>query len=125
MSNKKCYRKIKKNKMRKISLLLLIAIVMINCNKLNIEKGTPKCVQYKIKDFNQSINCNDAKVDQYTFQGNTVYTFDPGNCGADLAAEVISSECNSLGSLGGFSGNTKINGVEFSTATFIKTIWKK
>jgi hypothetical protein len=115
----------KKVKMKKISIVLLIASVIISCNKLDIEKGTPKCVENKIKDFNKSTNCNNAKVDEYTFQGNTVYTFDPGNCGADMTTEVISSDCNNLGYLGGISGNTKINGAEFSTATFIKTTWKK
>jgi len=111
--------------MKKISIILLIASVIISCTKLEIEKGTPKCVENKIKDFNKSSNCNNAKVDEYTFQGNTVYTFDPGNCGADMITEVISSNCNNLGYLGGISGNTKINGAEFSTATFIKTTWKK
>jgi hypothetical protein len=116
----------KNNIMKKRSFVFLfIASAIISCNKLDIEKGTPKCVESKIKEFNKSSVCDNAKVDEYTFQGNTVYTFDPGNCGADMATEVISSDCNSLGSLGGISGNTKISGVEFSTATFIKTTWKK
>jgi len=111
--------------MKKLSIVLLIASVIISCNKHDIEKGTPICVENKINDFKKSSNCDNAKVDEYSFQGNTVYTFDPGNCGADMTTEVISSDCNRLGYLGGISGNTKINGVEFSTATFIKTIWKK
>ncbi|HTO16508.1 MAG TPA: hypothetical protein VLZ83_12105 [Edaphocola sp.] len=111
--------------MKKLSMLLLIATVFTSCNKLHIEEGTPKCVEKKIKNFNKSTTCSDSKVDEYIFQGNTVYTFDPGNCGADMTTEVINSDCNSLGFLGGISGNTKINGVEFSTATFIKTTWKQ
>ncbi len=54
-----------------------------------------------------------------------MFTFDPGACGADFTVEVINSDCNSLGHLGGKMGNTKINGEEFSTATFIKTTWEK
>ena len=112
--------------MEKLSIVLLMATVMISCTKLDIEKGTPKCVENKIKDLNKSSTCSNAKVDAYTFQGNTVYTLDPGNCsGADMATEVISSDCKSLGYLGGISGNTKINGAEFSTATFVKTTWQK
>jgi len=42
-----------------------------------------------------------------------------------LTTEVISSDCNSLECLGGITGNLKINGAEFSPATFIKTTWKK
>ncbi len=111
--------------MKKLSIVLLIASIIISCNKLDIENGTPKCVELKIKDLNKFSTCNDAKVDEYTFQGNTVYTLDPGNCGADMATEVINSDCISLGYLGGIDGNSKINGEEFSTATFIKTIWEK
>lgn len=52
--------------------------------------------------------------------------FNPGNsCGADMTSEVIDSECNRLGFLDGESGITKINGEEFSHATFVKIIWKK
>jgi len=111
--------------MKKLSILLLVAFVIISCNKLDIEKGTPKCVENKINDYNKSSTCNTAKVEEYTFQGNTVYTFDPGNCGADMTTEVINSDCNSIGYLGGIDGNTKINGEEFSKAKFIKTTWKK
>ncbi len=109
----------------KIPSIIIIASVIISCNKLNIEKGTPACVENKIKKFNKSLICKNAKVDQYSFQGKTVYTFDPGNCGADMTTEVISSDCISLGYLGGITGNTKVNGEEFSTAKFIKTTWKK
>jgi hypothetical protein len=89
------------------------------------QKGTPKCAKNKIKDFNNSSSCDNAKVDAYTFQGNTVYTFVPSDCGMDLRTEVVSSDCNSLGYLGGILGNTKINGADFSIATYIKTIWTK
>lgn len=111
--------------MKKLSIALLFAFTIVGCNKLDIEKDTPKCVERRIKNFNKSSTCDNAKVNEYTFQGNTVYVFTPGTCGADMTAEVISSDCNSLGYLGGISGNTKINEVEFSTATFIKTTWEK
>jgi hypothetical protein len=42
-----------------------------------------------------------------------------------LHKRVISSDFKSLGYLGGIAGKTKINGVEFSTATFVKTTWQK
>lgn len=111
--------------MEKLSILLLSAFVFISCNKLDIEKDTPKCVENKIIDFNKYSTCDNANVKEYIFQGNTVYTFEPGTCGADMTAEVISSDCNSLGFLGGIIGNTKINGEEFTNAIFIKTTWEK
>lgn len=60
-----------------------------------------------------------------TTQGKTVYVFDPGNCGADMTSEVIDSDCNSLGFLGGISGNFEINGGDFSDAIFQITTWEK
>jgi hypothetical protein len=85
----------------------------------------PVCLQKKINEFDSPSLCNDAKVDQYEFQSKTVFTFDPGSCGADMTTEVLDADCNRFGYLGGISGNTKINGEDFSKATFIKTIWKK
>ena len=111
--------------MKRTSILLLLATFSISCNKLDIEKGTPKCIEKKIKDFNKSSICKNANVEEYTFQGSTVYTFSPGNCGADMATEVFNSDCKSIGYLGGIDGNTVINGEEFSKAILIKTIWKK
>ncbi len=110
--------------MKKLVILFLILVSIISaCNKRN--NDTPKCVKNKINDFDKSSTCGDAKVKEYVFQGNPVYAFEPGTCGADMTTEVISSNCNSLGHLGGISGNTKINGEEFSTARYIKTTWKK
>lgn len=112
--------------MKKLLIALLLIVSVLNgCNKNKIEKGTPTCVKNKINDFEKSSTCGDASVKEYRFQGNTVYAFEPGTCGADMSTEVISSGCNSLGHLGGISGNTKINGEEFSNATFVKTIWEK
>jgi hypothetical protein len=110
--------------MKKLSILLLLASVIFSCNKP--EKGTPKCVRDKIKTFDKSsTTCNDANVKEYKFQGGTVYAFDPGTCGADMTTEIINSDCNTLGHLGGITGNTKINGEEFSNAMFVKVTWKK
>lgn len=113
--------------MKRVASLLVFAITAFTgCTKLDIESGTPKCVENKIKNFNKSSICNNADVSEYIFQGKTVYVFNPGNtCGADMTSEVIESDCNSLGYLGGETGNTKINGEKFSNATFVKTTWKK
>lgn len=111
--------------MKKLSIVLFIAVTIISCKKNDTEQGTPKCVENKIIDFKKSTNCNVAKVDEYSFQGNTVFAFDPGNCSPDMTTEVITADCETLGYLGGISGNTKINGTNFSNAEFIKTIWKQ
>ncbi len=104
--------------------MLLISITS-NCKNPDTKKVIPKCVVTKIDEFKKSSTCDNAKVEEYLFQGKTVYTFNPGTCGADMATEVIDAKCNKLGHLGGFVGNTKIKDEDFSNAKFVKTTWKK
>ena len=108
-----------------IYITLLIITINSSCTKLDIEEVTPHCIIEKIKEFNKTSLCEDAKVEKYSFQEKIVYVFDQGNCGADMSADVIDSECNYLGYLGGLDGNGEINGENFTNAVFIKTIWKK
>lgn len=109
--------------MKKLICLILSLVVLVSCERLDIAEGTPACVEDKIKEFNRNACESGAHVRAYTFQEATVYTFVRGNCGADFQTEVIDSDCNTLGFLGGISGNTVINGEEFSNAAFIRTVW--
>ena len=112
--------------MRSVSILLAFALVTFsNCSKPDNTPDTSACIQNMIVNYSREESCPDAKVDEYTFQGKTVYVFDSGTCGADMTSAVVSSDCNTLGHLGGFAGNTKINGEDFSKASFVKTVWKK
>lgn len=112
--------------MKKIlSILIVITLSIYSCEKDDIADNTPECIENKIMDFKINSPCDDAKVKEYLFQGNLVYVFDPGTCGADMAAAVYNKDCESLGSLGGLYGNTIINNEEFSNAEYIRLIWKK
>ena len=107
----------------KVICLILLSIFTISCNKIG---NSPDCIQEKINDFKKTAFCEDgSKVKEYKLQGEIVYLFENGNCGADLASGVFDSECNELGWIGGLTGNTEINGVEFSTANYRKTIWSQ
>ncbi len=106
--------------------MLILTTTFSNCTRWKIEKDTPKCVKKEIVKFKRNQLCNDISVDEYIFQGITVYVFNIGNtCGADMSSKVIDSSCNELGAFGGFAGVTEINGEEFSSAVFVKTVWKK
>lgn len=112
--------------MIRILLLLPLLISCVCCGKQKVEKGTPDCVKSKIKTFEQESSCDKGvNVKEYRFQDETVYVFDPGSCGADMTSEVIDENCKTLGYLGGFAGNTKINGEEFSNAVFVSLTWEK
>ena len=107
-------------------ILILTAINITSCNKPKIEENTPKCIENLIVNFDKEQTCKEGvNVKKYTFQEKIVYVFNPGECGADMTSEVYDSECNSLGFLGGLSGNTEINGEEFSSSTYISTVWEK
>lgn len=111
---------------KRLTFLPIILIAAINgCEKVEIEKGVPKCVASHIKDFSEDACDKGANVQEFTFQGKTVYVFNPGYCGADLRSEVVDANCNSLGFLWGLYGNSKISGGDFANATFTRTVWEK
>lgn len=105
------------------SFILLSAL--ISCYKLDVPNDTPQCIKKKIKEFKHDAFCSDADVKEYNFQTNTVYVFSDGTCGNDMGAQVYDNGCNNIGYLGSISGNTEINGEEFSNAVFVKVIWTK
>ena len=104
-------------------LVFLVPLFFNSCEKINVD--APDCIKKLIKNHNGTYNCETgASVILYSFQGQNVYVFDPGSCGADMAAVVYSENCENIGTLGGFTGNTKINGVEFGqVAVKVKTVW--
>lgn len=112
--------------MKTLYISFSLLIVLAACKKSNLEKA-PECIQNKIEEFekNESTCTDGAKVDEYKFIEKTVYVFDPGLCGDDMASDVYDSNCEYLGFLGGFIGNDTINGERFSNqAIFQETIWE-
>jgi len=114
--------------MKKI-LVIAIFSFFVSCTKdTSPGQGSPEqqtCLQTKINSFSSgNYACpTSANVKEYLFQNNTVYVFEPGNCGADMTAEVINVNCNTLGYLGGIAGNMQINGENFSNAVYVRTVW--
>lgn len=117
---------VKPRAMETARLLLLVSLLAFSsCEK--IDKDCPDCIRELTREFAKRPICDSgAAVGQLLFQGEYVYVFYQGSCGADMASSVINQNCESLGNLGGIAGNTKINGVEFSeNAVFQKFIWKQ
>jgi|TARA_B110000093_G_scaffold183434_1_gene234924 hypothetical protein len=109
--------------MNRSLFLLVFLFALISCNKI---KRTPVCIQDKIYEFQENSICDSGSaVLEYDFQDKIVYVFEQGSCGADLSAAVLNSKCIILGNLGGFTGNSEINGEAFSNASFRRTIWKQ
>ena len=111
--------------MKKLAFLIVIyAFFSSGCEKNKYD--APGCIQDKIDDFKSTVVCdNGAYVGLYDFKGQEVYVFSEGYCGADLGATVYSQACLYLGYLGGISGNTFIQGVNFyDNAKYIKRLWE-
>jgi hypothetical protein len=111
----------------KTARLLLLASLLAFCSCEKIDKDCPECIRELAREYAKRPICDSgASVGQMLFQGEYVYVFYEGSCGADMASSVINQNCEFLGNLGGFAGNTKINGIEFSVnAVFQKYIWKQ
>ncbi|PIQ20522.1 MAG: hypothetical protein COW65_14465 [Cytophagales bacterium CG18_big_fil_WC_8_21_14_2_50_42_9] len=107
--------------MKRLMLIPFFAIIALtSCEKANIAPGVPACAVKQIKEFKKESSCDDGAVAEYKFQNKTVYVLSDGNCIADGGSQVIDSDCNYLGYLGGLVGSREINGVDFaSNATFI------
>jgi hypothetical protein len=108
-----------------IIALATLTLLSLGCKKIDVKKGTPKCIEKKIKELSKGDLCDSANVAKYTFQGKEVYVFDFMRCVDDGGESVFDASCNSIGFLGGFGGNSKINGDDFSKAVFIERIWQK
>lgn len=67
-----------------------------------------------------------SQVDEYTFQGKTVYVLIDDPKIADGGIHVIDANCNELCFLGGIAAFTTCNGEKFfEKAVFKRTIWKR
>ncbi|AWV97407.1 DUF6970 domain-containing protein [Arcticibacterium luteifluviistationis] len=112
--------------------LLLLPLLSFSCEKLTVENELitdpimTSCLGEKVEAFSKEQTCEtNVSIKSYLFQEDLVVVFDPGNCGADMAAEVFALNCERLGLLGGITGNTEINGEDFSNAVFQETVWEK
>ena len=107
----------------KNSLIFAILLLNIGC-AVNVQPGYPDCLEDRIKDFKKNSICDrGANVTSYLFQGDTVFVFSPGTCGADISSTVYDKSCKRIGYLGGFIGNRIINGENFTNAEFLEIVW--
>lgn len=107
--------------------LIVAAILSLTffsaCKKKEGTKEIPACIQQRLDEGIDPLCDSGASVDKFIFQEKTVYVFSPGDCGADMASQVVDADCNELGILGGIAGIDKINGEKFSHAVFVENVW--
>lgn len=109
--------------MKKLFFAASASLILLGCTKEK-EAAVSDCIQDRLKTFDKSEACANAVVTRYEFQGQTVYTFDRGDCVAMDSVEVRSEDCALLGYLGGYLENDSINKAPFyAQATYVAVIW--
>jgi len=108
-----------------IKKLFFIVLLTSGCEPGYFLEDVPSCIQKRINNFNRVEACDEgASVYEYFFQGETVYVFSMGDCGADQSANVYDTNCNRICTLGGFTGNLECNGEVFGEkASNKKLVW--
>jgi hypothetical protein len=108
---------------------LVCLLMAIGCHKPDIASGIPRCIYKDIKENSKTQDWMVGKVDEYSFQGKIVYSFEPDiKRIADGASAIMDADCNTLCHIGGFAGpaNNQCNGENFfQNAVFKRTIWEK
>lgn len=107
---------------------LSIGLLLSSCGKIEQSSNTtiPSCLNSKLINWEVHFGCKSGNsLNQYSIKGKTFFVLEPGNCGADMAALVIDTNCNEIGYLGGIGGNNlkTIYGEEMANSFFVKTIW--
>ncbi len=93
-----------------------------------IWEAYPECLKERIKKEEELWSKNDShfieqveSIDQFLFQGKTVYVLN--SVADDAFLPVLDTNCEKLGDLGGFIGNHQISGVDFKEAIFVRKVW--
>lgn len=110
-------------------IFISLFIIISGCEKASLPNDTPDCVKDAIIGNKNNEEWSVGSIEEYEFQGKTVYAFGPDTRRiADGSTEIYTSDCKRLCSVGGFGGPSVnlCNGENFfQKAVFKRTIWKK
>ena len=109
-------------------LTIILILFFASCQKMevNLEEESA-CISQKIEAYKTSkLPCEFGKsIYRYKFQGEYVYVFNPGNCGADMMSDIFDQNCNLICGLGGIAGNLICNNQNFwENSTDETLIWQ-
>lgn len=92
----------------------------------HIADNTPRCIREIIQQEARQPN-GLSKVDEYLFDGRTVYALVPSLNIADVPAEIKRPDCTRICFVGGFvAGSQLCDGRDFNqVAVFQRNIWKR
>jgi hypothetical protein len=88
-----------------------------------MEKDVPPCIETSTKERVKEVTNVNAVVLEYEFQNQLVYVYDLDPDNADSKADILNTDCQSIGYLGGLERNREVNGEDFSSAVFKRKVW--
>jgi len=109
------------------NITLIFVLNFVSCDKVEINTSAPSCIDEKITSNQKNdLPCESGKsVYRYMFHDRYVYVFNPGDCGADMMADIYDEDCNRICGLGGIAGNLICEDIDFwEEATDETLIWK-
>ena len=84
----------------------------------------PICIDQEIPVFGQTACSGSADLTIWAFNGQDVFCFNEGTCYSDSQAFIYDANCNLLCILGGLSGNSLCQGVEWNNnAIYIDVVY--
>ncbi len=117
--------------MKQLSAIIfcVLATSLSSCKKCTVAGDIPACIKNNIENNRDKENWYVASVEEYRFQNKLVYAFNPDHkIIADGATFVISLQCDTLCTVGGFGGPDILlcNGDNFSQkAVLVRKVWSK
>lgn len=104
-------------------LICLIAFGLYSCSDDPIE--IPLCVDQEIPVFAQTACAGSGDLTIWAFDGEDVFCFNEGTCYSDAMAYIYDADCNLVCTLGGVSGNTLCNGLDWDTnAVYLELVYR-
>ena len=97
------------------NIITILILLISSCQQPEIKEETPECIGQKIQEYkyNQT-SCESGKsVYRYILNHRYVFVFNPGDCGADMMADIYDENCVRLCGLGGITGNLICEDVKF------------
>lgn len=109
-------------KIKTLPLILLSALMLTACDKLNVPDDTPSCIKAKIRQLkSDKVRNPPAKVYEWDFDGEKYYYIPPYCC--DVSGELYDNKCNLICHPdGGFSGGGDGACPDFSNGALTKKI---
>ena len=105
---------------RVLVLLTLLPLAFGSCQKVDVPKGTPRCIKKLIKEA----SCV-KEVYKYQYAGEEVYLFVADGC-PDYPTDLYSEKCQRICRFGGLGGETGVGCPNFySEATDQELVWSQ